>query len=194
MARLRMLEEAHQFWNKSMYDYNYLLKNRLDTGAQYRMPLQDDVFMKEGLYPQALLALKDIQVRMKKREWLYLRLFYTEKLFGWTSEEWLQYLGWSILAFLVTATTVITARSHSRRLRKHLSKATIAILCFFYLPATILLYFMASWVSVQPPPSQDYTEWKSLAAVLRVLFSLGTLHQEPSTRSAMPPTSAIMLI
>ncbi|KAI4176879.1 MAG: hypothetical protein LQ343_000736 [Gyalolechia ehrenbergii] len=153
MARLHLLEETHQFWNKSMYDYEYLLKACLNTGAQWIMIVEDDVLAKEGWYSEAMRALEDIQLRTDGQVWLYLRLFYTEKLFGWNSEEWLQYLGWSILALLVTATTLVVSRSSSRRLRKHLSNVSIAIICFFCLPATILLYFMAGRVSMQPPPS-----------------------------------------
>ncbi|KAI4190426.1 MAG: hypothetical protein L6R41_000806 [Letrouitia leprolyta] len=153
IARLRILEETHQFWTKSMYDYEYLLKVCLNTGAQWIMIVEDDVLAKEGWYNEAMRALDDIRVRMNDHEWLYLRLFYTEKLFGWNSEEWLRYFGWSILAFLVTATVLITSRSSSRRLRKHLSNTSITIVCCFCLPATILLYFMAGRVSMQPLPS-----------------------------------------
>ena len=151
MTRLRSLEEDHQFWNKSMYDYEYLLNGCLDTGADWIMIVEDDVLAKEGWYQQTIGALEDVKIQMKNHEWLYLRLFYTEKLFGWNSEEWLHYLGWSILAFLVTGTALIVGRSNSRRLRKHLSNMSIAIICFFCLPATILLYFMAGRVSMQPP-------------------------------------------
>ena len=151
MARLHSLEESHQFWNKSMYDYEYLLRKCLDTSAPWIMTVEDDVLAKERWYPKALNALADIQTQVKKQEWLYLRLFYTEKLFGWNSEEWLQYLGWSVSAFFVTATSLIIARSYSRRLRKYMSNFSIAIICFFCLPATILLYFMAGRVSMQPP-------------------------------------------
>ena len=153
IARLRILEEKHQFWNKSMYDYEYLLKTCLITDADWIMIVEDDVLAKEGWYPQAMKALTDIQAQMHEREWLYLCLFYTEKLFGWNSEEWLQYLGWSLFAFLVTGTALIFSRSYSRRLRKHMFNYPIAIICFFCLPATILLYFMAGRVSMQPPPS-----------------------------------------
>ncbi|KAL8655087.1 MAG: hypothetical protein Q9210_001108 [Variospora velana] len=153
MARLRSLEENHQFWNKSMYDYGYLLRNCRDTRADWVMIVEDDVLAKEGWYPQAMAALQDIQRRMNMDEWLYLRLFYTEKLFGWNSEEWPQYLGWSALAFLVTAMALVVGRTYSRRLRKHLSNVSVAVLCCFCLPATILLYFMAGRVSMQPPIS-----------------------------------------
>ncbi|KAL8832060.1 MAG: hypothetical protein Q9170_005027 [Blastenia crenularia] len=152
MAHLRLLEENHQFWNKSMYDYEYLLRSCLNTGAQWIMIVEDDVLAKEGWYSQAINALQDIQERMNEQDWLYLRLFYTEKLFGWNSEEWAHYLGWSTLAFLVTSLTLGVSRSYSLRLRKHLSNLSIAIICCFCLPATILLYFMAGRVSMQPPP------------------------------------------
>ncbi|KAL8891319.1 MAG: hypothetical protein Q9215_001642 [Flavoplaca cf. flavocitrina] len=153
MKRLQVLEENRQFWNKSMFDYEYLLKHCLDTRSDWVMIVEDDVIAKEGWYTQAMDALGEIQMRMKGREWLYLRLFYTEKLFGWNSEEWPQYLGWSVLAFVLTTTTLIISRSYSRRLRKHLSNLAIGIACCCCLPSTILLYFMAGRVSMQPPPS-----------------------------------------
>ena len=151
MARLRSLEKDHQFWNKSMYDYEYLLGKCIETDAQWMMLVEDDVLAKEGWYNQAMDALEEIQNQMKTRQWLYLRLFYTEKLFGWNSEEWFHYLTWSLLAFVTTVTALVIARSHSRRLRKHMSNVSIAIICCFCLPATILLYFMAGRVSMQPP-------------------------------------------
>lgn len=153
MAHLRSLEEKHEFWNKSMYDYKYLLKECLETDADWIMIVEDDVLAKEGWYDQPMDALKEIQHRMKDQDWLYLRLFYTEKLFGWNSEEWLRYLAWSLFAFLVTATSLVVGRSNSRRLRKHMSNVSIGIICSFCLPTTILLYFMAGGVSMQPPPT-----------------------------------------
>lgn len=56
------------------------------------MIVEDNVLAKEGWYTQATDALEDIQTQMKTQKWLYLRLFYTEKLFRWTSEELRQYL------------------------------------------------------------------------------------------------------
>lgn len=151
MARLHSLEENHQYWNKSMYDYEYLLGKCLETDAKWVMLVEDDVLAKEGWYNQAMDALEEIQKQTKNQEWLYLRLFYTEKLFGWNSEEWFHYSGWSFLAFVVTLTALVAPRSHSRRLRKHMSNMSIGIICCICLPATILLYFMAGRVSMQPP-------------------------------------------
>ncbi|KAL9023315.1 MAG: hypothetical protein Q9196_007279, partial [Gyalolechia fulgens] len=156
MARLRLLEESPQSWNKSMYDYEYMLKACLNTGAQWIMIVEDDVLAKEGWYLEAMRALETIQVRTHDHAWLYLRLFYTEKYFGWNREEWPQYLACSILVFLVAATPLVISRSPSRRLRKHLSNVSTAIIYFFCLPTTILLYFMAGRVSMQPPQAGLY--------------------------------------
>ncbi|KAL8995728.1 MAG: hypothetical protein Q9169_004586 [Polycauliona sp. 2 TL-2023] len=117
------------------------------------MIVEDDVLAKEGWYTEATDALGHIQNQMKGHEWLYLRLFYTEKLFGWNSQEWPRYLGWSVLAFVVTVTTLVLSRSHSRRLRKHMSNLSILVVSCVCLPLTILLYIMAGRVSMQPPPS-----------------------------------------
>ena len=152
IAHLRLLEETHQYWNKSMYDYEYLLKVCLDTTAEWIIIVEDDVLAKQGWYSELTAALEYLQTHVGQHAWLYLRLFYTEKLFGWNSEEWPHYLGWSTLAFLITTTILVTSRSYSHRLRKHLSNTSIAIISCFCLPATISLYFMAGRVSMQPPP------------------------------------------
>lgn len=149
-AQLRSLEENHQVWNKSILDYEYLLNKCLDTKADWMMIVEDDVLAKEGWYSRAMEALGDIDTQMKDREWLYLRLFYTEKLFGWNREEWPQYLIWSSLALLVTITTLLLTRHYSPGLRRSMPNTSIAVVCFFCLPATILLYFMAGRVSMQP--------------------------------------------
>ena len=151
LARLRSFEEKHQYWNKSMYDYEYLLKRCHNTGTKWVMLVEDDVLAKAGWFAKAVAALEEIEAQIGESKWLYLRLFYTEKLFGWNSEEWMQYLGWSIVALLVTATALVGTRACSRRLRKHMSNSTIALVCFFCLPATIVLYFMAGRVSMRPP-------------------------------------------
>ncbi|KAI4247651.1 MAG: hypothetical protein L6R42_009556, partial [Xanthoria sp. 1 TBL-2021] len=93
MARLHALEENHHFWNKSMFDYQDLLKNCVDTGSDWIMIVEDDVLAKEGWYIQATDALRNIQMRMKRHEWLYLRLFYTEKLLDGTARNGLSILG-----------------------------------------------------------------------------------------------------
>lgn len=150
MAQLKSWEDQHQFWNKSMYDYNYPLERCLKTEAKWIMIVEDDVLAKAGWYTEATATLADIVSQTKGSQWLYLRLFYTEKLFGWNGEEWFRYLGWSILAFLVTASGLIGARSCSKRLKKHMSNINVALICGFCLPATIILYFMAGRVSMQP--------------------------------------------
>ena len=86
MARLHSLEENHQYWNKSMYDYEYLLGKCLETDARWTMLVEDDVLAREGWYQQAMDALEETENHMETQGWLYLPLFYTEKLFGWNSE------------------------------------------------------------------------------------------------------------
>lgn len=82
LALLISLEDKHQFWNKSMFDYQYLLQEYLDMDAKWIMLVEDDVLAKAGWYAQATAALNQIEFQVAHSEWLYLRLFYTEKLFG----------------------------------------------------------------------------------------------------------------
>ncbi|KAI4214290.1 MAG: hypothetical protein LQ351_003043 [Letrouitia transgressa] len=151
MARLRMLEEDHHPRNKSMFDYGYLLSHCLQTGARFVAVIEDDVIAKAGWYTDAMLALQEIQSQVGETGWLYLRMFYTEGLLGWNSEEWPRYLGWSLIALVILLSGLMGARTCSPRLQRHLSNVNIAILCFVCLPGFIGLYFMAGRVSMQPP-------------------------------------------
>ena len=87
MERLQGLQGNQQFWHKSMFVYEYLLKQCLEISSGWIMVIEDDVIGKEGWYTQAMELLREIPMRMKCLGWLYLRLFYNENLFGWNSHS-----------------------------------------------------------------------------------------------------------
>ncbi len=104
-------------------------------------------------YPRALAALKDVEKRMEQRpgeDWLYLRMFYTESLFGWNSEEWLTYLLWSLALFIVFILSLAGSRMKSAWLQRNLSSSTIIVLSCVCLPCLIILHFLAGRVSMWP--------------------------------------------
>ncbi len=151
IERLRALETNHKVWEKTMFDYEYLLQDCLKTGAHWIMTVEDDVLAVSGWFPRAKTAFEAIAKHTgNDRDWLYLRLFYTEKFFGWNKEDWATYLGWSIFTFLALLIVLLSSRACSRRLRKTLSNLTIALLCCGCLPLCILLYFASGKVTMQP--------------------------------------------
>ena len=153
LAQLRLFEEDHHPRNKSMYDYRYLLENCLTTGAKWITVVEDDVIARPGWYDMAISSLRTVQDQTGDVSWLYLRMFYTEALLGWNSEEWPVYLGWSFLLFLTLLFTLVGARARLPLLRRHLSNIDVAVLCCCCLPAFISLYFMAGRMTMQPPPA-----------------------------------------
>lgn len=149
---LRDLERNGKVWEKSMFDYEYLLRDCLKTNAQWIMTVEDHVLAVSGWYDRAKSALDAIAKHTSNYDqWLYLRLFYTEKFLGWNREYWGTYLGWSILTFVTLFILLIAGRIYSPRLRRTLSNVGITIICCLCLPSWILLYFAAGRVSMQPP-------------------------------------------
>ncbi|KAI4286100.1 MAG: hypothetical protein L6R38_000155 [Xanthoria sp. 2 TBL-2021] len=148
-ARLQRFEEGHHFRNKSMYDYGYLLEKYYETGAAWIVILEDDVLARAGWYAKTVDALSRIRRITSNDGWLYLRMFYTEGLLGWNSEEWVRYFGWSFISFIVLLAALIGARIKSPRLQRNLSNLNMVV-CLIALPAFIILYFIAGRVSMQP--------------------------------------------
>jgi len=153
LARLQQFEEGHHHRNKSMYDYGYLLEKCHQTGAAWIAMIEDDVLARDGWYTRARQALGDLSGRMADDRWLYLRIFYTEDLLGWNSEEWPHYLGWSFACALALLSSLLVARIKYPRLRRNLSNLNVAMLCLVSLPSFIVLYFMAGRVTMQPFPA-----------------------------------------
>lgn len=150
LSRLRHFEEGHHHRNKSMYDYGYLLNKCYETGSSWIAMLEDDVLARDGWYSKSQHALQNLPRGLGNDRWLYLRMFYTEGLSGWNSEEWLRYFGWSLVCFLGLFIFLLGARTRYPRLQRNLSNLNVAVLCLVTLPAFIILYFMAGRVTTQP--------------------------------------------
>ncbi|KAL8709734.1 MAG: hypothetical protein Q9220_005520 [cf. Caloplaca sp. 1 TL-2023] len=150
LAMLKLFETGHHYRNKSMYDYSYLLRKCQETGAAWTAMVEDDVLARAGWFSEAKKALRDISDKARNDRWLYLRMFYTENLLGWNSEEWPRYLGWSLATFLGLSFGLVGIRNRSSKFQRHLSNLNVAVICLFSLPMFIILYFMAGRVSMQP--------------------------------------------
>ncbi|KAF3388033.1 hypothetical protein DPV78_012012 [Talaromyces pinophilus] len=169
--RIRQLEEKKKFNEKSYYDYNLLLHQCVTSLAPYILILEDDVLAQEGWYTRTMESLQKLDTKSRwGDEWLYLRLFFTEKFQGWHQEHWPVYLLWScvtvtlvagILLFLRLRLSSSSASSllpyprlfpQNPSLTNHhiLSLPFIFIFTFACVPALIILYFAAGPQTVQP--------------------------------------------
>ncbi|KAH0536551.1 hypothetical protein FGG08_006581 [Glutinoglossum americanum] len=148
LERIRKME----FREKGSFDYRVLLRECGKVGAEYVGMVEDDVVLMEGWFERVVRALEWVE-RNGRGEWLYLRLFYTEEFLGWNSEEWPQYLFWSLVWVVVPTICLLTLRYHHPPLRHPLSNQATAISCGLCIPLCILLFFSAGRVSLFPLPA-----------------------------------------
>ncbi|KAE8151616.1 hypothetical protein BDV25DRAFT_152337 [Aspergillus avenaceus] len=156
ISYLRRLERSKKFFaEKSLIDYRLSLQSCLDyTDAPYFLMLEDDVVAQRSWYlttRQAIDRIETWQKRSLLSDWLYLRLFYTEKFLGWNAEHWREYFAWSLLVVVAVASLALSTRRVTRSTHDLLSNSFLLVLCFLCVPLLILLYFASGRVTVQQP-------------------------------------------
>ncbi|RAO73247.1 uncharacterized protein BHQ10_009259 [Talaromyces amestolkiae] len=150
--RLRSLEESHNWYEKGVHDYTYVLDQCYVTGTPYIGIFEDDIIFADGWLPKTLRALHGIDHELKAENWLYLRLFYTETSLSWTSDDFAySHMG---LVFLLTMIAACGALLLTRRTlpstRRHLDIATITVICTITVPAFTGLVFMIGKCNITP--------------------------------------------
>ena len=149
LEHLKNLERSKNYREKGAYDYAYILDKCVATGAPWITIVEDDTIAVAGWYPRAAAAVKKVDIDLSKdREWLYLRLFYTEEFLGRNSEDWLYYLVNCSGAILLSAIILFSLRSCGYQ--RTVTNVIIATVCLVCVPACILLYFLAGKLSVHP--------------------------------------------
>ncbi|KAL8950796.1 MAG: hypothetical protein Q9183_007502, partial [Haloplaca sp. 2 TL-2023] len=73
-------EKDKDYRRKAVFDYTYVLESCIYTDAAWIAMVEDDTIAVRGWYPRVMNAL-DV-ADSKSIDWLYLRLFFTEKFFG----------------------------------------------------------------------------------------------------------------
>lgn len=146
MDHLMDWERSRDYRKKAMFDYAYLVKSCLDSGAAWVAIVEDDVIAVRGWYSRTIDALATAE--SKSTDWLYLRLFYTEQFLGWNSEFWPTYLLVSVCAVVAVASILLILRN--LRFPTYFSGWIIFTASFVCMPACIALYFMAGRVSMLP--------------------------------------------
>ncbi|KAF7589514.1 hypothetical protein BBP40_004221 [Aspergillus hancockii] len=138
---------------KALFDYTYLLTACQAVDAPYVAMLEDDVLAQDGWYHRTRNALADAEQQMaskSKSKWLYLRLFYTEQLLGWNSEEWPIYLFFSLLTTIFLTYILLGTIHYQPNTRPFLPDDTAFLLCGICAPLLIGLFFTAGRVSMLP--------------------------------------------
>ncbi|KAL3454648.1 hypothetical protein BJX65DRAFT_5239 [Aspergillus insuetus] len=154
ISTIRSLEEKKDVKRKSIIDYQLSLKSCYeDSNAPWIMMLEDDIVAQRGWYNRTLQSLETIKSWRNSgsiKNWLYVRLFYTEKFLGWNSEDWPVYAACSIGVITMVAVMGFMGRRKMRPLQAVLTNSFIAIVCFVCVPLLIVLYFLAGRVTMLP--------------------------------------------
>ncbi|KAM0718356.1 hypothetical protein Q7P37_005425 [Cladosporium fusiforme] len=141
---------------KMLYDYTYALKTCIDAGTQYIAMLEDDVLASDGWFWRTSFGLQQIDETIARsselRDYLYMRLFYTEEFLGWNSEAWLAYLCWSLVFAAGMLGTLFGIRALSTTAKKSITVPMLSVFLAITLPSLILLFFAAGRTTVMPLP------------------------------------------
>ena len=151
MTDLISWEKEKDYRKKAIFDYTYVLQRCHDSGAQWIAMIEDDTLAVKGWYSDAIKALERadaMHTAADDKDWLYMRLFFTEEFLGWNSEEWPRYLAGSVGVLGMATLVLLLVRQFA--LDRIITDTAIAVICLIWIPACILLYFLAGRLSVQP--------------------------------------------
>lgn len=119
------MEQDPMHREKGLYDYTHLLQACRATDTPYVAILEDDVVASEGWFRKTMAGLQQaenlVQTLDQYKDFLYLRLFYTEEFLGWNSEDLEIHLAWSLVALAVAVMIMYLARACSATMKKLLS-------------------------------------------------------------------------
>ncbi|PHH59377.1 hypothetical protein CDD81_3336 [Ophiocordyceps australis] len=139
-------------------DHSVLVETCRNYGSPYFALIEDDIIAAPNWFAKLTKGLSHVEAQSKKtgKDWLYLRLFYSEIFMGWNSEEWLLY-GQNIflLYTVVLLAFLVSMLVRSRLKRKPIAKSIrcsalpLALIMCLWLPALIALYIVAGRVSMR---------------------------------------------
>lgn len=142
-------------------DHSVLIETCRLRGSPYFALVQDDIIASRDWFSRLKAGIAEVEQRTEQsgQDWLYLRLFYSELLMGWNSEEVPGYLRMIAIAYFILASACFVAWRLRRRSGWH-SKLplgpptaqsfnhTVALLLGLWTPATIVLAFMAGRITL----------------------------------------------
>lgn len=115
--------------------------------------IEDDVIASSNWFQRTIQAVDQLD-----QTWLYVRLFYSETYLGWNSDEWGQYSVWIARTMAVTLGALLVVRKLLSLRRSGgagvgvMSVWTIVVVLGVCMPLTLVLYFLAGRLSMQPLP------------------------------------------
>ncbi|KAI8720702.1 hypothetical protein NCS52_00516100 [Fusarium sp. LHS14.1] len=137
-------------------DYANVIRACRSTEADYFVLVEDDVIASRDWLRRLYKSLEETEARNTGADWFYLRLFYSETLLGWNSEEWPVYLRDCILTYTAIILVVLLVRCRSAVLKPMRStdlikpNVSLIIQTLFWVTAYLALYFMAGRLLVDP--------------------------------------------
>ncbi|TPX16192.1 uncharacterized protein E0L32_004187 [Thyridium curvatum] len=160
-------------------DHSVLVETCRRSGAPFFALVEDDVVTSRDWFRRLGAGLPEVDRRARSgrdddgggRDWVYLRLFYSEIFMGWNSEEWLTYMETIFLVYAVVLLVFLEVRKRlfkgpppgssssarappapgggSLAAARSLHSGFLAALVFgLWVPALIALYFLAGRISV----------------------------------------------
>jgi hypothetical protein len=155
IAKLEKEKQLHR--EKGLFDYTYLLKTCFAMGTPYVAIVEDDVIAMDGWYHRTAGGLRRAErqssLEASPKDFLYLRLFYTEEFLGWNSEHWLKHALWSIASITSCVGFVLWVRSRFPDSQRILTPYLSFAICFVLVPWAVFLVFAAGRVTVFPLPA-----------------------------------------
>jgi hypothetical protein len=136
-ARMRSQETPRGHEKKALFDYSYMLRVCLDSGAPYILMLEDDTIAADGWYRRTKTALTDMESRPEYPSSIYLRLFYNTRLSGWNSEFWPHYLFWSVVFEVLLTSVLRFLKSSNAAAARFLTLRTTLAILFIWSPACV---------------------------------------------------------
>ncbi|KAF2688381.1 integral membrane protein-like protein [Lentithecium fluviatile CBS 122367] len=149
-------EEGGEYREKGVFDYHYLLEHCAEQQAPYVAIFEDDIVAADGWFHRTLAALEEAETRSAteyaSQTFLYLRLFYTEELHGWNSEDWLAYLATSFFVFIVPMGLLCYLRTQNAAANRILTNRVLLAIAAS-ITTSIGLFFALGRITVHPLPT-----------------------------------------
>ncbi|KAF4954316.1 hypothetical protein FGADI_5339 [Fusarium gaditjirri] len=138
-------------------DYATLMTACQEQRSEYFALVEDDIIAAHNWLGRLSTALDKLERVEDTKNWLYLRLFYSETYMGWNAEEWPTYLATSISVYCIVIVLylLVVAIETRRRSQTFHPKSTIWTLphLTFWTASFIALYFLAGRLTVNSYPT-----------------------------------------
>jgi hypothetical protein len=150
---------------KVLLDFAYALQYAYDTSsAPYFAIFEDDMIFAHGWLSRSLLALRDIERKIKrsKKDWLDLRLFRNESNIGFASHD---IFGNNVPIIIALTSSAVCGllfllRQKTTRGRKVITFKLCFVICCFSIPLFVIFFFQAGKSSILPPsPGVSLQPW-----------------------------------